>query len=86
MPSLTRRLEGGLLRAEFRALEKRCDAAPYKTPRPAAGDGVDSSPAVAESTPMEVVVIAALDLIALNIDLASVMQSGRWKVPRMPMR
>ncbi len=35
---------------------------------------------------MEVVVIAALDLIALNIDLASVMQSGRWKVPRMPMR
>jgi site-specific recombinase XerD len=29
---------------------------------------------------------AAQDLIALNIDLASVMQSGRWKDSRMPMR
>jgi hypothetical protein len=29
---------------------------------------------------------AAQDLIALNIDLASVMQSGRWKDTRMPMR
>jgi integrase len=29
---------------------------------------------------------AAQDLLALNIDLASVMQSGRWKDTRMPMR
>jgi site-specific recombinase XerD len=29
---------------------------------------------------------AAQDLIALNIDLAAVMQSGRWKDTRMPMR
>jgi hypothetical protein len=26
------------------------------------------------------------DLLALNIDLASVMQAGRWKSTRMPMR
>jgi integrase len=29
---------------------------------------------------------ATQDLLALNIDLASVMQAGRWTVPRMPMR
>jgi integrase len=29
---------------------------------------------------------AAQDLLALNIDLASVMQAGRWKTNRMPMR
>ena len=29
---------------------------------------------------------ATLDLLALNIDLASVMQAGRWKTNRMPMR
>ena len=29
---------------------------------------------------------AAQDLLALNIDLASVMQTGRWKDTRMPMR
>lgn len=29
---------------------------------------------------------AAQDLLALNIDLAAVMQSGRWKDTRMPMR
>jgi integrase len=29
---------------------------------------------------------AAQDLLALNIDLASVMQAGRWKDTRMPMR
>ncbi len=29
---------------------------------------------------------AAQDLLALNIDLASVMQAGRWKSTRMPMR
>jgi len=29
---------------------------------------------------------ATQDLLALNIDLASVMQSGRWKSSRMPMR
>jgi integrase len=29
---------------------------------------------------------AAQDLLALNIDLASVMQAGRWKSARMPMR
>lgn len=29
---------------------------------------------------------ATQDLLALNIDLASVMQSGRWKSTRMPMR
>ena len=29
---------------------------------------------------------ATKDLLALNIDLASVMQAGRWKSTRMPMR
>jgi hypothetical protein len=29
---------------------------------------------------------ATQDLLALNIDLASVMQGGRWKTNRMPMR
>jgi hypothetical protein len=29
---------------------------------------------------------ATQDLLALNIDLASVMQTGRWKTHRMPMR
>jgi hypothetical protein len=29
---------------------------------------------------------AAQDLLALNIDLASVMQAGRWKSSRMPVR
>ncbi|MBS1994699.1 MAG: tyrosine-type recombinase/integrase [Cyanobacteria bacterium SZAS LIN-2] len=29
---------------------------------------------------------AAQDLLALNIDLASVMQAGRWKSARMPLR
>jgi hypothetical protein len=29
---------------------------------------------------------ATQDLLALNIDLASIMQSGRWKSRRMPMR
>jgi integrase len=29
---------------------------------------------------------AAQDLLALNIDLVSVMQAGRWKSTRMPMR
>ncbi|MBS0613488.1 MAG: tyrosine-type recombinase/integrase [Proteobacteria bacterium] len=29
---------------------------------------------------------AAQDLLALNIDLASIMQAGRWKDTRMPMR
>ena len=29
---------------------------------------------------------ATQDLLALNIDLASVMQAGRWKSARMPMR
>jgi integrase len=29
---------------------------------------------------------ATQDLLALNIDLASVMQAGRWKTKRMPMR
>ena len=29
---------------------------------------------------------ATQDLLALNIDLASVMQSGRWRSSRMPMR
>ena len=29
---------------------------------------------------------ATHDLMALNIDLASVMQAGRWKTNRMPMR
>src|ERR1700690_581046 len=29
---------------------------------------------------------AAQDLLALNIDLASIMQAGRWKSNRMPMR
>jgi hypothetical protein len=29
---------------------------------------------------------AAQDLLALNMDLASVMQAGRWRDTRMPMR
>jgi hypothetical protein len=29
---------------------------------------------------------ATQDLLTLNIDLASVMQAGRWKSTRMPMR
>jgi hypothetical protein len=29
---------------------------------------------------------ATQDLLALNIDLASVMQAGRWRSTRMPMR
>jgi hypothetical protein len=29
---------------------------------------------------------ATRDLLALNIDLASVMQAGRWKTNRTPMR
>ena len=29
---------------------------------------------------------ATQDLLALNIDLGSVMQAGRWKSTRMPMR
>lgn len=29
---------------------------------------------------------AAQELLALNIDLASVMQAGRWRYTRMPMR
>jgi hypothetical protein len=29
---------------------------------------------------------ATQDLLALNIDLASVMQAGRWKTTQMPMR
>jgi hypothetical protein len=29
---------------------------------------------------------AAQDLLALNNDMASVMQAGRWKDTRMPMR
>ena len=29
---------------------------------------------------------AAQDMLALNIDLASVMQAGRWKTTEMPMR
>jgi hypothetical protein len=29
---------------------------------------------------------ATQDLLALNLDLASVMQAGRWKSTRMPMR
>jgi integrase/recombinase XerD len=29
---------------------------------------------------------AAQDLLALNIDMASVMQAGRWKDTRIPMR
>jgi hypothetical protein len=29
---------------------------------------------------------ATQDLQSLNIDLASIMQSGRWKSSRMPMR
>jgi len=29
---------------------------------------------------------AAQDLLALNLDMASVMQAGRWRDTRMPMR
>jgi hypothetical protein len=41
---------------------------------------------VAEVSGHSIRVGAAQDLLALNIDLASVMQAGRWKSNRMPMR
>jgi hypothetical protein len=33
-----------------------------------------------------IIIGATQDLLALNIDLASVMQAGRWKSTHMPMR
>jgi hypothetical protein len=42
-----------------------------------------------ESAPQLVTVAndsATQDMLALNIDLASVMQAGRWKTTAMPMR
>jgi integrase len=41
---------------------------------------------VAEVSGHSIRVGATQDLLALNIDLASVMQAGRWKTNRMPMR
>ena len=41
---------------------------------------------VAEVSGHSLRVGATQDLLALNIDLASVMQAGRWKTDRMPMR
>jgi len=41
---------------------------------------------VAEVSGHSIRVGATQDLLALNIDLASVMQAGRWKTHRMPMR
>jgi integrase len=41
---------------------------------------------VAQVSGHSVRVGATQDLLALNIDLASVMQAGRWKSNRMPMR
>jgi hypothetical protein len=40
---------------------------------------------VAQVSGHSVRVGATQDLLALNIDLASVMQAGRWKSARMPM-
>ena len=41
---------------------------------------------VAEVSGHSIRVGATQDLLALNIDLASVMQAGRWKSTHMPMR
>jgi integrase len=41
---------------------------------------------IAEISGHSIRVGATQDLLALNIDLASVMQAGRWKSHRMPMR
>ena len=41
---------------------------------------------VAQVSGHSVRVGATQDLLALNLDLASVMQAGRWKSNRMPMR
>ena len=41
---------------------------------------------VAQVSGHSVWVGATKDLLSLNIDLASVMQAGRWKSNRMPMR
>jgi hypothetical protein len=43
-----------------------------------------NSPAIGEQHSVRVG--ATQDLLSLNIDLASIMQSGRWKSSRMPMR
>ena len=45
-----------------------------------------SAEEVAEVSGHSIRVGATQDLLALNIDLASVMQAGRWKTHRMPMR
>jgi integrase len=45
-----------------------------------------SSDDIARTSGHSIRVGAAQDLLALNIDLASVMQAGRWKDTRMPMR
>jgi integrase len=44
------------------------------------------APEVAQVSGHSIRVGATQDLLALNIDLASVMQAGRWKTNRMPMR
>jgi len=41
---------------------------------------------VAEASRHSIRAGATQDLLVLNIDLASVMQAGRWKTHRMPMR
>ena len=45
-----------------------------------------SAEEVAQVSGHSIRVGATQDLLALNIDLASVMQTGRWKTNRMPMR
>jgi len=45
-----------------------------------------SSNEIAQISGHSIRVGATQDLLALNIDLASVMQAGRWKTNRMPMR
>jgi integrase len=45
-----------------------------------------SAEEVAQVSGHSIRVGATQDLLALNIDLASVMQAGRWKTNRMPMR
>jgi hypothetical protein len=41
---------------------------------------------VAQMSGHSIRVGATQDLLSLNIDLAPVMQAGRWKTKRMPMR
>ena len=61
------------------------DAVAQAFKRAAAFIGMDRNE-VSQISGHSIRVGATQDLLALNIDLASVMQAGRWKTNRMPMR